>query len=648
MAVSDPPLEETKTKIFKTRIKQRRDTSANWESKNPVLLNGEVIIVDTANGETRTKTGDGTKTYTQLPFDDEGSKGGKSLIDKSFADNVSTSGNTTTIDKQLKTYSVTTRLEADVVITGLDENGQEVTRHKLSEKVDKVSGKSLIDENVSKQIAYNPNDKYVHVDFKSTKGSGIDCSGIKIQKLSREDSSSDYETSEVAPYTELSGSTIRLQTPDNEATVELSTTGFTIDNNKEQSSPSILLGTKAGDIIVHNYTTNEQHKLSEKANSSDVLKKTNTAAFTPTADYHPATKKYVDDNKLSHIANGETIGTIKIGRTGSQRADGPYSTIIGFGGHTSNDALGSVAIGNGECLADYTVAMGLTVANGENQLVFGKYNVKDTENKYACIIGNGTSDTARSNAHTVDWNGNAWFAGDVEGVKNGTTHKLSEKVSFGDNYNTSAAGASDVPITLHGITEGASNSNKPIGIKFNPGAGGGSTASITVGCDNSTDTATLSYNGLSIKSTAQYSAPDVRLTPLGLQTVNGSDMTQVKAGSVKCSVDNGNTWHELSEKAEAKTYTVSVPTTSWTEKTDTDNQKYYYKKITVSGMTANGQAMTDVAMSDSVAAARKQMEAYQCVNRVVTGNGYVELYCFDEAPTTAFTLRILVISNILS
>ena len=263
MAVNEPTEENTtKTKTFKTRIKHKRDTSANWETKNPVLLNGEVIIVDTANGETRTKTGDGTKTYTQLPFDDEGSKGGKSLIDKSFADNVSTSGNTTTIDKQLKTYSVTTRLEADVVITGLDENGQEVTRHKLSEKVDKVSGKSLIDENVSKQIAYNPNDKYVHVDFKSTKGSGIDCSGIKIQKLSREDSSSDYEASEVVPYTELSGSTIRLQTPDNEATVDLSTTGFTIDNNKEQSSPSILLRTKAGDIIVHNYTTNEQHKLS--------------------------------------------------------------------------------------------------------------------------------------------------------------------------------------------------------------------------------------------------------------------------------------------------------------------------------------------------------------------------------------------------
>lgn len=607
MAVNEPTEKNTtKTKTFKTRIKHKRDTSANWESRNPVLLNGEVIIVDTANGETRTKTGDGTKTYTQLPFDDEGAKGGKGLIDKSFADNVSTSGNTTTIDKQLKTYSVTTRLGADVVITGLDENGQEVTRHKLSEKVDKVSGKSLIDENVSKQIAYNPNDKYVHVDFKSTKGSGIDCSGIKIQKLSREDSSSDYEASEVVPYTELSGSTVKLKTPDNEASVELSTTGFTIDNNKEQSSPSILLGTKTGDIIVHNYTTNEQHYLSKKANASDVLTKTNTSEFTPTADYHPATKKYVDNNKLSDIANGEPIGTVKIGRTGALLTEGPYSTAIGFGGHTGADALGSIAMCGGECLASFTVAMGnCTVANGTDQFVQGKYNVKDTESKYVHIIGNGTSDTARSNAHTVDWNGNAWFAGDIEGVKDGTTHKLSEKVDKVSGESLIDKGFADA-------------------VKYNLINGDSNTGMITM-------------HHLTVTNEASISN-------ISAQSVNVE-------GSVICNATNADgisTMHSLSKKAEAKVCTVSVPTTSWTEKTDTDNQKYYYKKITVSGMTASGQAMTDVAMSDSVATARKEMEAYQCVNRVVTGAGYVELYCFDEVPTTAFTLRILVISNILS
>ena len=35
--------------------------------------------------------------------------------------------------------------------------------------------------------------------------------------------------------------------------------------------------------------------IGNKANTSDVLTKTNTTSYTPTANYHPATKKYVDD-----------------------------------------------------------------------------------------------------------------------------------------------------------------------------------------------------------------------------------------------------------------------------------------------------------------------------------------------------------------
>lgn len=58
-------------KTFNTRIKNKRDTSANWTSKDPVLLDGELIIVDIASGETRFKIGDGTKKYSQLPFQDE-------------------------------------------------------------------------------------------------------------------------------------------------------------------------------------------------------------------------------------------------------------------------------------------------------------------------------------------------------------------------------------------------------------------------------------------------------------------------------------------------------------------------------------------------------------------------------------------------
>ena len=63
---------------------------------------------------------------------------------------------------------------------------------------------------------------------------------------------------------------------------------------------------------------------------------------------------------------------------------------------------------------DYSHAEGFnTIANGENQHVQGKYNVVDTENKYAHIVGAGTSSSTTKNIHTLDWNGNAEFAGDV-------------------------------------------------------------------------------------------------------------------------------------------------------------------------------------------------------------------------------------------
>lgn len=53
------------------------------------------------------------------------------------------------------------------------------------------------------------------------------------------------------------------------------------------------------------------------------------------------------------------------------------------------------------------------IASGEYQHVQGKYNIEDVENKYAHIVGGGT-EGARKNIHTLDWNGNAWFAGNLK------------------------------------------------------------------------------------------------------------------------------------------------------------------------------------------------------------------------------------------
>lgn len=44
---------------------------------------------------------------------------------------------------------------------------------------------------------------------------------------------------------------------------------------------------------------------------------------------------------------------------------------------------------------------------------FKLVNKSSDRGEYAHIVGNGISEDTRSNAHTLDWNGNAWFAGDV-------------------------------------------------------------------------------------------------------------------------------------------------------------------------------------------------------------------------------------------
>lgn len=88
------------------------------------------------------------------------------------------------------------------------------------------------------------------------------------------------------------------------------------------------------------------------------------------------------------------------------------------GNHTKANGESSHAEGfYTEASGDSSHAEGSnTTALSDCQHVQGKYNIEDTANKYAHIVGNGSSRDNKSNAHTLDWNGNAWFAGRVEGT----------------------------------------------------------------------------------------------------------------------------------------------------------------------------------------------------------------------------------------
>ena len=99
--------------------------------------------------------------------------------------------------------------------------------------------------------------------------------------------------------------------------------------------------------------------------------------------------------------------------TASRRAahaEGIFTTASGEGAHSE----GWLTEARGE--ASHAEGMG-TIADGNHQHVQGRYNLA-LGYKYAHIVGNGyeesySSDPVRSNAHTLDWDGNAWFAGDV-------------------------------------------------------------------------------------------------------------------------------------------------------------------------------------------------------------------------------------------
>lgn len=55
-------------KILNTSIKNRKDTTANWTSNNPVLLNGELGIEVTNNDEVKLKIGDGSSNWNSLSY----------------------------------------------------------------------------------------------------------------------------------------------------------------------------------------------------------------------------------------------------------------------------------------------------------------------------------------------------------------------------------------------------------------------------------------------------------------------------------------------------------------------------------------------------------------------------------------------------
>ena len=113
----------------------------------------------------------------------------------------------------------------------------------------------------------------------------------------------------------------------------------------------------------------------------------------------------------SYNAHAEGNATIASGH--SSHAEGVRTESSGQGSHAEgHDTKASAYSAHAEGYG--------TEAAAKSQHVFGEYNIVDkssgaaTRGKYIQIVGNGGSANDRSNAHTIDWSGNAWFSGNIK------------------------------------------------------------------------------------------------------------------------------------------------------------------------------------------------------------------------------------------
>lgn len=124
-----------------------------------------------------------------------------------------------------------------------------------------------------------------------------------------------------------------------------------------------------------------------------------------------------EGSSIGALATAEGRETIASGSY--SHAEGNYTEATGLCAHSEGQttkASGSMSHAQGES----TEAKGKrshaegdhTIAAGDASHVQGKYNIEDEEGVYAHIVGNGDWKTP-SNAHTLDWDGNGWFAGNV-------------------------------------------------------------------------------------------------------------------------------------------------------------------------------------------------------------------------------------------
>lgn len=137
------------------------------------------------------------------------------------------------------------------------------------------------------------------------------------------------------------------------------------------------------------------------------------------------TKTEVDTNFAKKDKYGDIA--ISLGRREDTGSVGTNSVAIGDRTQANSNysiAMGSLAQANASAAISlgretrangfYSVALGEgAIALGQGSVAAGRWNVENPTGELLYILGNGESANSRSNAHTIDEDGTAWFQGDI-------------------------------------------------------------------------------------------------------------------------------------------------------------------------------------------------------------------------------------------
>lgn len=180
----------------------------------------------------------------------------------------------------------------------------------------------------------------------------------------------------------------------------------------------------------------------------DVVVRMEAADNTKMNKNNPEGTGYFVLNKKS----GTTPGTYSFSAGSNNKASGQASTAIGqdnIASGTESFAGGNLSHATGT--DSFAFGVGLKAA-GDQQTVFGRFNIQDENNTYAMIVGGGDF-TAASNIYTLDWDGN------IEAVGNITTlgHVISAYPTDDEHLATLASVRDECAkvVQLIRITEGS-------------------------------------------------------------------------------------------------------------------------------------------------------------------------------------------------